>query len=1408
MADVAAPPAPPVPPPHRPWRGVARVLSAVVLAVLVLAALLYGAVRWLDTDAGHRFLVRQAPLYKPQSGLTVRLERIDGSIFGAATLTGLRIGDPKGDLAVVPVARLDWRPFDLISNSLTIRSLVAPEVRLLRRPALRPSASERVLPDIDIVIGRLTIDRLVVEAPVTAPSGGGARRVLGLAARADIRAGRALIDLAALTIAAPGESALGAATGAGGGDTVKVMLDSEPDRDRFDVEARVKGPKDGAIAALIGIPHAVDLTVTGDGSWTVWRGRVAATLDGAPLADAAVTAREGLFSLAGDLRPAPLLSGATARLLGPVLKLDGTARMAERRVTLAIAATSPALVASARGVADFGEERFRDLALTARLRQPGAVYPKLRAENLRLDARLAGSFARPLADWRLTATRAGWGDTIAVGVEAAGIAQLGAPLPVRLRIDRVIGVGDTAAPLLTNVRVDGPVTLVDGGLVAERLTLATDRLRGTASARVVGGETRIALAGDLPGYTLAGVGAADVNARVLIVSDARGVTVTGPVRLAVRRLDNDAARRFLGGLPLITGDIALAPDLSLLIRNARIAAPDLTATLQGRRAANGVLDISATGTSRAYGGFSLGVTGQPGAPTIDLALARPGLSLGLADVKARVVPLDGAWSFSVSGRSSYGPVAANGRVRTQGPLTVDLAALTLAGVTGSGTLTQTAAGPFAGDLRFAGRGLNGTATLSAVNAVQRADITAAARDASLDLEPPVAIGSGQLKLVVLLPDAGPEARGSFTLAGVERDGTSITSASGDIAYAGGRGTISAKLAGQSGVPFTLATTANLTPEQVTITAEGSLDGRPIGTSGPAVLTRSATGWTLAPVTITTGEGSAQVSGRFNGSSEVHARLDRLSLSLLGIAAPTLDFSGRLSGTLDLALGADGVPSGSANLRVASLARAGIASSSLPIDVGLNAALGRAGILARAVIVRGDRVLGRAQARVGPVPPGDAPIGQRLLKAPVTGTIRYAGPAQAVWGLSGLEALDVRGPLAVDVALGGVVEDPQLNGRLATRGARAELAILGAVVDQVALDGRFTGARLELTRFAGRVGNDGSISGTGGIDLSAARAFPMDVRLQLKNAQLLKRDEGTGTATGNVRIATDEFGGVVSGRLTIDRARYQLGRTAAAEVPVLPVTEVNTQLLGRRQTRYAAPTRWLLDLRIKGDRRLNTSGLGLEAEWQADVRVKGGVTTPEIFGRVQLVRGDYDFAGKRFTLTKGDLRFQGGYPPDPLIDISATTTQNGFTAQLDIDGTALKPLIAFSSTPALPEDEVLSRVLFGSSVTDLSAPEAVQLAAALASLRGGGGGFNPVGLVRKGLGIDRLRILPADTTKGRKTAVAAGQYIGRSVYVELATDASGYTATNIEVSLTRSLSILSELATLGGQSVNLRWKRDY
>jgi translocation and assembly module TamB len=122
---------------------------------------------------------------------------------------------------------------------------------------------------------------------------------------------------------------------------------------------------------------------------------------------------------------------------------------------------------------------------------------------------------------------------------------------------------------------------------------------------------------------------------------------------------------------------------------------------------------------------------------------------------------------------------------------------------------------------------------------------------------------------------------------------------------------------------------------------------------------------------------------------------------------------------------------------------------------------------------------------------------------------------------------------------------------------------------------------------------------------------------------------------------------------------------------------------------------------------------------------------------------------------------------------------------------------------------LSRLLFGTNPENLSAMEAIQLASALNSLRGsGGGGLNPLGKLRSATGFDRLRVLGADDTTGRGTSLAAGKYLTDDIYVEIVTDARGFTATQLEIALTRALSILTSTGSFGGSSGSLRYSKNY
>jgi translocation and assembly module TamB len=345
----------------------------------------------------------------------------------------------------------------------------------------------------------------------------------------------------------------------------------------------------------------------------------------------------------------------------------------------------------------------------------------------------------------------------------------------------------------------------------------------------------------------------------------------------------------------------------------------------------------------------------------------------------------------------------------------------------------------------------------------------------------------------------------------------------------------------------------------------------------------------------------------------------------------------------------------------------------------------------------------------------------------------------------------------------------------------------------------------LRQVSGRTPGGGSISGSGTVDFSGG-APALDLRFQANSARLLARDDIAADVTGPVAIRSDGSGGTISGSLRLQRGRFTLGRASpTASVPKLAVRHVGVDTDEVIEPEDLRP--WRLDLSLKGGD-LNVRGLGIDSRWTTNLKIGGTADAPRFNGTADLIRGDYEFAGRSFRLSRGVLRFRGETPPDPLLDIGAEAQVQGLDANVEVRGTGLKPEISFTSTPALPQDELLSRLLFGTSITNLSAPEALQLAAAVAALQSGNSGLDPINAVRRAAGLDRLRILPADIATGQKTAISAGKYIGRKLFVEVITDAQGYSATRAEYQVTRWLSLLSSISTIGRTSANVRVSKDY
>ncbi|MEO1220997.1 MAG: translocation/assembly module TamB domain-containing protein, partial [Pseudomonadota bacterium] len=466
------------------------------------------------------------------------------------------------------------------------------------------------------------------------------------------------------------------------------------------------------------------------------------------------------------------------------------------------------------------------------------------------------------------------------------------------------------------------------------------------------------------------------------------------------------------------------------------------------------------------------------------------------------------------------------------------------------------------------------------------------------------------------------------------------------------------------------------------------------------------------------------------------------------------------------------------------------------------------------LAEGDTRLGRLEARISGLEQASGSnqsLANRIMRGTLSAELGFDGAAESLWRLLAIEVFDLTGPLRIQARATGSLETPLITGDLSGDDLRLQSAISGTDIREVTARGRFEGSKLELNRISGVTNGGGTVSGSGTIDLadiSASRGPRIDVRAAVRKANLLSANGLDATITGPLRIVSDGVGGAIAGRVEVDRASWSLGVAAEdMSLPTIPTRETGRANL----TTFAASSdnggwRYLID--AKAPSRVVVDGLGLDSEWGIDIALRGTVNDPRIGGEARLVRGDYRFAGTRFELTEGRIEFDPRGPIDPRLDISAQASANGTDVTIDITGNAQTPEIAFSAVPALPEEEILARLLFGGSVTSLSATDAIQLGAALASLQGGGGGLDPIGNLRRSIGLDQLRIVSADPALGRGTGVALGKNLGRRVYVELVTDGQGYSATQVEYRITSWLALLGNVTTIGRDSVLAEISRDY
>ncbi|MGD9810349.1 MAG: translocation/assembly module TamB domain-containing protein [Sphingobium sp.] len=1376
------------------WRWLSRGIVTLVLGALLVVA---GGLLWLDTPSGHRFVAQRVASLSPASGLRIEIGGIDGSLYRKARLRDVRFYDPKGLFLSIPDMRLEWWPVSWLSNRLEIDLLAVPRARLHRMPELRSTGEKsKILPDFDIRIMRLSVDRLEVDKAVT-----GREDVFAISGDADIRNGDAAIDLSARSLL--------------GQDRVVLALDARPDDNRFNFDLTANAPAGGLLATLAGLTKDANLRIKGKGDWARWNGRLNATLDGKSAAGADIQLKKGHFridgAVSGDVIGA---KGMLARLAAPEIAIQAEGDYADKLISGDLKLQSRAIAADLKGGIHLGGRGFDNLLIDLSLRRPDALLDDFDARGLIARMRLNGPFATARFEYLLRAQQLRFGRTVLRGVRAAGDGRKGGAdrptlIPLELSAARLDGQGDIVSQVLSNVRITGTLQLLGQRLTSTPLKLRSDRLDGelVAQADFGTGQYDIAWAGRVRNLLIPGLGIIDFTSRLKAVPGPKGgFGLTGRIEAVVRRLDNAFLLGLGGGLPILRSDIAMGPDGRLVLRGLSVRAPQISIAGEGVRGPDGSIRISGSGRHESYGPFRLVLTGNISRPAVDLLLAHPLDAAGLADVHVLLDPDAQGYGYTANGQSTLGPFTSAGRIDL--PQAADAAILVktlkVNGSDGQGRLIVVPGG-LAGRITFGGS-VRGPIDLSVVDGKQKLDAALRIDTAHFDGAMPIDIGRGRLNASMTFGHGPTTIDAKLNGRAMQIGRIRINRFSGTAKLIDGAGKVTATVVGQRGRQFNLQLDADVAANQILFDLGGRLDGQRVSLDRRGRLRQVEGGWTLDPLTLRYRGGALRLdAAEFGTETHLEMRASSLPLSLLDLANVDIGLGGTASGSLSYVQRRGGAPTGTASVTVRGLTRSGITRTSTPIDAGINGELTASRLALRIVAAQKGKVIGKGQALLSPL--GAGGLIERLRAAPVRAQLRYAGPADALWRLSTIEIVDLTGQVMLNADVSGTGADPLIAGQMMTRDAVLESPITGMRISGLRSRARFDGSRLVFSEIAGTTGKGGTITGQGSFDFSLGAGIGIDLAFQGQNAELLNRDDIGATVNGPMTIRSDGKGGVISGSFDVVRSHFRLGQAAAiAEIPEMQVIEKN----GRQDDFAPAPKGldWRLAIKANARNRLQVDGLGLTSEWRANLDIGGSVTNPRLVGTADLVRGSYDFAGRRFDLTSGSLRFDGSVPANPTLDITAQASVSGLDATIRITGTSDAPEISFSSSPSLPQEEVLSRILFGSSITQLSAPEALQLAAAVGSLQGGGGGLDPINAVRKAAGLDRLRILPADPATGQGTSIGAGKYLTRKIYVELISDGQGYSATRLEYQVTRWLSLLSSISTLGRQSVTARVSKDY
>ena len=443
--------------------------------------------------------------------------------------------------------------------------------------------------------------------------------------------------------------------------------------------------------------------------------------------------------------------------------------------------------------------------------------------------------------------------------------------------------------------------------------------------------------------------------------------------------------------------------------------------------------------------------------------------------------------------------------------------------------------------------------------------------------------------------------------------------------------------------------------------------------------------------------------------------------------------------------------------------------------------------------------------------GQVPFGGSGLDVKASGTAPLA-----LLALSSSRELRLAGNARVDIAVGGALAAPTVSGTVdlvdATIVDGATAFGISGASGRIDFDGR----RATIEQISGRFPQGGTVVVAGSIAMDQSD-LPADLTVRVSNGRYADGNTINTTFSGDLAVKGPLLGnGAVSGNIDLGRTEIQLPDRIDGSANAIDVRHVNAPsdfqppipqaTPGGAGGEGGAPANGglALNVSLSGNSGIFVRGFGIDAELGGALKVGGSTRNPQAVGGFQLQRGRMDAVGKRFTFTRGALTFSGSLVP--VVDFAATTQTSDAVVTLSVTGPATDPQISFTSSPSMPQEEILSRLLFNQGVGTLSAAQALQLVDAIGQLTGATGSGGIVARIRNATGLDDLDIRQSDSGG---TTVGVGKRLNDNIRLGVEAGTGGASGrVTIDLDITKNLKAQGSAGQDGSGQVGLTYEREY